>query len=134
MKTNRLIAILFLIVTGMFFMDLSAQEALKALVKRCESMKDVNVNIVKNKDKNTRKVRQVITSVSFKNNPGLVKDILDAFNKDKDMADQEIENRSNGRTNNLFYKFGSTSYSFSENEEGAGSLSVIEKGGDLPQE
>lgn len=133
MKTKKLIAILSLIISGGFFMDLPAQETLKALVKKCENMNDVQVSIVRDKDKSTRKVRQVITSISFKNNPGLVKEILNAFEKDKDMADQEIENRSNGRIN-LFYQFGSTSYSFSEGGEESASLSVIEQGSGQPTE
>ncbi|MDR2919154.1 MAG: DUF5024 domain-containing protein [Tannerella sp.] len=128
MKTSQLIVVLVLLVAGCFSMDLSAQETLKALVKKCENMENVNVNIVRNKDKTTRKVSKVITSISFSNNEVLVKEILAAFNKDKDMADQEIENRSNGRVNNLFYRFGSVSYSFSEDGNGSGSLSVIGKG------
>lgn len=127
MKTNRLMVVLVLLITGCFSMDLAAQETLKALVKKCETMKDVNVNIVRNKDKNTRKVTQVITSISFSDNDRLVKEILAAFQKDKNQADQEIENRTNGKVNNLFYRFGSTSYSFSEGEDGAGSLSIIDK-------
>lgn len=128
MKTSQLIAVLALFIAGSFSMDLSAQETLKALVKKCENMENVNVSIVRNKDKTTRKVSQVITSISFSNNEELAKEILAAFNKDKDVADQEIENRSNGRVNNLFYRFGSTSYSFSEDGNGGGSLSVIDKG------
>lgn len=127
MKTKQLIAVLVLFIAGGFSMDLSAQETLKALVVKCENMENVNVNIVRNKDKETKKVSRVITSISFSNNDALVKEILAAFNRDKDVADQEIENRSNGRVNNLFYRFGSTSYSFSEDGNGSGSLSVIAK-------
>lgn len=128
MKTSQLITVLVLFIAGGFSMDLSAQEALKALVKKCENMENVNVSIVRNKDKTTRKVSQVMTGVSFSNNEALVKEILAAFNQDKDMADQEIEDRSNGRVKSLYYSFGSTSYSFSEDGNGGGSLSVIKNG------
>ena len=128
MNTNRLIVVLILFIAGCFSMELSAQEALKALVKKCENMGNVNLSIVRNKNKETKKVTQVITGISFNNNEALVKEILAAFNNDKDMADQEIEDRTNGRINSLFYSFGSTSYSFSVDENGNGSLSVIDKG------
>lgn len=134
MKTNWLIVVLILFIAGCFSTDLSAQETLKALVKKCENMENVDLSIVRNKDEKTRKVTQVITGISFNNNEALVKEILDAFNKDKAMADQEIESKKGGKVSSLFYRFGSTSYSFSEKGTGGGSLSVIEHGDNLPSE
>ena len=126
MKTNRLFITVVLIITGSFFMNISAQEALKAIVKKCESMDNVNLNIVRNRDKETKKVTRVITSINFKDNEALKKEILSAFEKDRDMADKEIENRQSGRISNMFFRFGQVSYSFSESESGMFSLSVIE--------
>ncbi|MDH6306505.1 putative membrane-anchored protein [Parabacteroides sp. PF5-5] len=127
MKTKRLIVVAILLIAGSLSTELFAQDAIKALVQKCENMENVNVNIVRNRNKETRKVERTITSISFSNNEALVNEFIAAFNKDKEMTDQEIENRSNGKVNNIFYRFGNTSYSFTQGEEGSGSISIIER-------
>ncbi|MDR2680368.1 MAG: hypothetical protein LBC47_06115, partial [Tannerella sp.] len=77
MKTNRLIITAILIITGSFLVNLSAQEALKAVVKKCENAEGVDVSIISQKAKE-KKETNTMTSVSFKNNEGLKKEILDA--------------------------------------------------------
>ena len=126
MKTNRLFITVVLIITGGFFANISAQEAIKALAKKCESMDNVSVSVVKNRNKETKNVSQIITSISFKNDDALKKEILAAFEKDREMADQEVESRGNGKFNSLFYSFGNTQCSYSEDKNGNVSFSIIE--------
>lgn len=127
MKAKNVIVVAILLIAGSFSTEVFAQETLKALVKKCETMENVNINVVRNRDKETRKMKRMIVNISFNNNPALLKEFIDAFEKDKEMADQEISNSANGKITNMFYRFGNVSYSFSQNEGGGGSISVIEK-------
>jgi uncharacterized protein YycO len=110
MKTNLLIITAILIVTGSFFVNLSAQEALKAVAKKCENTDGVKTSIVKSR-------QQSMTSIRFANNEELKKEILAAFEKDRDQADRSIEDKESGKIVSLRYSFGKTSYSYSEDEE-----------------
>jgi hypothetical protein len=127
MKTRSLIAAAILLITGSLTADLFAQETLKALVKKCENMDNIDINIVRDRNKETREIQRVITSISFSGNQALANDFIAAFDKDKGTADQEIENKSNGKITNIFYRFGDISYSFSQDDDGSISISVIEK-------
>jgi hypothetical protein len=127
MKTRHLIAVVILLLTGSLATDLYAQETLKALVKKCENMENVDVDVIRRRNKETKKLEQVITEVSFSNNQALVNEIIAAFDKDKEMADQEIEEKSNGKIKELFYRFGGDTYSFSQDDGGRGSITLIER-------
>ncbi|MDR1203802.1 MAG: DUF5024 domain-containing protein [Tannerellaceae bacterium] len=126
MKTRNLIAVAILLITGSLATDLFAQETLKALVKKCENMENVSVNVVRNRNKETREMQRAITNISFNSNQALVNEFIAAFDKDKEMADQEIENKSNGKITNIFYRFGDVSYSFTQGDNGGASISVME--------
>lgn len=128
MKTNRLISIVVIfVIAGCFSTELVAQEAIKALVKRCETMNNVDVNIVRRKNKDSKELNRSIINISFNNNEALVQEIVAAFNKDRNAADEEMENRSNGKVNNLTLRFGQTRYSFTQSNNGDASISVIEQ-------
>ena len=127
MKTKSLIVTVIFLVAGNFSMDLFAQESLKALVQKCENMENVNINVVRKRNTETRKLERQITTVSFGDNQALVNEFIAAFDKEKEKADQEIENRSGGKITNIFYRFGDVSYSFSQGDDGSASITVIEK-------
>lgn len=124
MKANRLLVIAILIAAGS--LHVSAQENLKALIQKCEKMESVNINIIRNRDEETKKLTRTITNISFRNNEALLNEFITAFEKDREMADQEIENKSGGKIKNIFYRFGNTNYSFSVGEDGSASISVID--------
>ena len=113
-------------ITGVISADVSAQEAIRAVIKKCETMEDVKISVIRNKDKATKKVTQVITDVSFKNNEALSKEILAAFEKDKDKSDQEIEEWAGGRLKEMLYRFGYSYYTFSQKEDGSCTLTAVE--------
>jgi uncharacterized protein YycO len=100
-----------LIVTGSFFVNLSAQEALKAVAKKCENMDGVRTSILKSR-------QQSMINIRFANNEELKKEILAAFEKDKDQADRSIEDKDSGKIVCLNYTFGKTSYMYSEDRDG----------------
>ena len=137
MKRNRLFITVAAIVAGSFLINISAQDALKAIAKKCETLENVDVSVVRNRNKETKKVEMYIMSVNIKNNESvkkeivkendaLKKEILAAFEKDRINADQEVEDRKNGKIRELLLRFGSSSYTFSESHSGNFSFSVIE--------
>ena len=125
MKTTRLMITLTLIVTGSFLVNMSAQEAIKEVAKKCEGLNNIYFGVFRSKDPTTKNVVRFITIVRFKDNTALKNEIIAAFHKDRDMADNEIESRRNGEIN-YNYKFGKTSCFFSENNNGEVSFSIRE--------
>lgn len=99
----------FCLIAG-FMNTVSAQDNLKALLLKCESMDDVSINIVHQRDRETKETTQIVKSFSFKNNKSLVDDFLKAFEKDKDEAIQVIENKKNGKIVPSYYQFADGEY------------------------
>ena len=126
MKTNRLFITAAIIIAGSFIVNISAQDALKAIAKKCETMENVDISVVRNRNRETKKMERTIISINFQNNESLKKEILAAFEKDRSNADQDIEDRKSGRGRELMLRFGSSSYSYSERNDGRFSFSVIE--------
>ena len=129
MKTTRLMITLTLIVTGSLWVNMSAQEAIKEVAKKCESLNNIDYSVIRTKDPTTKNVVRVMINIKFKDNTALKNEIIAAFHKDRDMADNEMESRRNGRTN-FNYKFGKTSCLFSENNNGEVSFSINENNSD----
>jgi hypothetical protein len=127
MKTRHLIAVAILLLTGSLATDLYAQETLKALMKKCENMENTKVEVLRRRNKETKKLEQVITEVKFGDNQALINEFIAAFEKDREMADQEIEEKSNGKIKELYYRFGNATYSLSQRDNGRGSITVIER-------
>jgi len=126
MKTKNLFIIILLLIVGGISMEISAQANLEAVVKKCESLESVNMTIVKNRNPNTKKMSNVITSISIKSDPALVNEFLEAFKKDEPNATQVIDSKKNGKIIPEYYSFGEISYSFSMKENGNASVSIID--------
>lgn len=107
MKTRSLILTTALLLAGGWAGDLLAQTNLDALMKRCESMDKVNVEVIYDKDKKTKKPVKESITVTFarKDNPKLLEEFLDAFRKDKESAYKVIESKQNGKVQPSFYRF-----------------------------
>jgi len=95
MKTKSMILAVALIVGGAVGGSIQAQKHLDALVKKCESMDKVNVEVILSKDKKTRQLERSIKTISFssKDNPQLLKDFIEAFKADQDEA-YKVSDRS----------------------------------------
>ncbi|MEY8485585.1 DUF5024 domain-containing protein [uncultured Parabacteroides sp.] len=117
MKTRNLILTVTLLMAGSWASNLMAQTNLNALMKKCESMEKVNVDVIYDKDRKTKKpVKEVITvTFSRKDNPKLLDEFLDAFRKDKEAAYKVMESKIDGKVMPSFYRFavGTSDLSFS---------------------
>ena len=104
---KRVITIALLFFTGCFIANLSAQDNISALIKKCEKMSSVDMSYIINKDPKTKKVINNITTITIKNDPGLVKEFIAAFEKDKDNAYSISGSVKNGLSIPSNYKFSS---------------------------
>gem|GEM_PF-1197800 len=102
---KKIITITLFLFTGSFIICLSAQDNIKALMKRCENMSSVDMSYIINKDPETKKVQNNITTITIKNDPSLVKDFIAAFEKDKDNAYSISGSVKNGVSTPSNYKF-----------------------------
>ena len=102
---RKVITITLLLFAGSFIICLSAQENIKALVKKCENMSSVDMSYIINKDPETKKVQNSITTITIKNDQNLIKDFIAAFEKDKDNAYSISGSVKNGVSLPANYKF-----------------------------
>lgn len=107
MKTRSMILAAALIVGGAVASSIQAQKHLDALVKRCESMDKVNVEVILSKDKKTRQLERSIKTISFssKDNPQLLNDFLEAFKADQNEAYKVSDRSVKGKVYPSFYRF-----------------------------
>ena len=117
MKTNRLTILVILFITGSFCVNISAKEALQAIAKKCETIDNIECNIVRSRDRKTQKVTHYMMRFKFSKNEALKKEILEAFEKDKGTAIRESIQKKDGLMN-ITYFFTNGQYSFKEEENG----------------
>jgi len=124
MKTNVWIMMLLFIVSGLS-MKLVAQDNLSAMVKKCETIPSVNMNVVREKDPETNKLVIKVISITINDNQALVDEFLAAFKKDEDKVNQMVENKLEGEIS-LLYEFEKVSFSISYGKtEGYASVNVL---------
>jgi hypothetical protein len=136
MKTKSRILIAIALFAGFTAENLNAQEAVKALIKKCETMETVDINTIRSRDPETKELLRSIVSINVRSNPSLVKDFQNAFQADyqnaeksKGAADREVITRRGGKIVNLMYTYGNTSYNFSVTDESNATISVVEGNG-----
>jgi hypothetical protein len=116
MKTKKIWMMIMAFLIGTIGGSVNAQSHLKAVMKKCESIDNVDVNVVNNKDRKTGKLSRRVTNIQFssKENPKLLDEFLSAFNQDKDNADKVIENKQKGKMVPTYCLFidGTTKISF----------------------
>ncbi|WP_459186897.1 DUF5024 domain-containing protein [Parabacteroides sp. APC149_11_2_Y6] len=107
MKTKKIILSMALLIAGASAGELVAQEHLNALMKKCESLDNVSVEIIYNKDPKTKKPEKNVVSVTFyrQENAKLLNDFLDAFKKDREVAYRVMEEKINGKVTPSLYRF-----------------------------
>ncbi len=130
MTTKRFLSLCLFLLLGAASESMWAQAALNAVITKCESMDNVDIQKIVNKDSDTRKVTQIITDVTFKENQALVDEIIAAFAKDKEEAIQQIDSKKNGKMLPEYYKFDDgekgVAFSFSISKLGRVNLTKIE--------
>ncbi|CAK7026982.1 MAG: hypothetical protein PARBA_01130 [Parabacteroides sp.] len=107
MKTKKIILSMALLIAGVSAGELMAQEHLNALMKKCESLDNVSVEVIYNKDPKTKKPEKNVVSVTFyrQENAKLLNDFLDAFKKDREAAYRVMEEKINGKVTPSLYRF-----------------------------
>lgn len=74
---------------------LNAQENLDKWFKKCENTPDIDLSVITTKKKDNQLDSRVV-KVSFRDNEPLLKDLLEAFSKDKENAYKMSEKRVKG--------------------------------------
>lgn len=126
MKTKSVIAVILLIIGG-FCLDVSAQQNIQAVVKKCETMDAVEISVIRKRNENTKQLEKEITTISISSNPALVDEFIAAFRQDEPNATQVIDTKIKGKFVPQLYRFGKAFYSFSMDGEGNASVTIIEK-------
>lgn len=110
MKKYVWITTIWLVISS-FSVEIAAQENIAALIKKCETIDAVDMNVLRKKDTKTNEVQPVTTSITVRSNPVLSNEFLEAFKKDKEKASETVEQKREGNVF-LYYKFADTYYSF----------------------
>ncbi len=120
MKTNFLLVAMLLVVFSMITLNANAQQNLNELTKKLETMDNVDMNSVQQRDPQTKKMNQLIKNYTVYSKV-LVDEIINAFAQDKKDAHTVIEDKKGGKVKSLFYRFmegnKEITYSFSTVED-----------------
>lgn len=105
MKRNRISCIWLALWAVMLTGPVWAQKNLEAVIDKYKNLKSTDVNVVTQKDPQTLKLQQIVTTITiYENPPQVVAEILAAFEKDKPLSYQAIDVREKGRMQ-PFYNF-----------------------------
>nr|WP_129733012.1 DUF5024 domain-containing protein [Parabacteroides goldsteinii] len=131
MKAKKIILLCVILLAGCITEGLKAQETLNALMKKCENMDTIDMNVIYNKNRETKKTEKIIKTVTFSNDQKLLDEFVAAFEKDKNAAYKIIDDKKGGKLLPSFYRFGSgktdISYSLSVSKSGKVTVSKIER-------
>ena len=98
MKTRNILKyMLTMVLVCMGAMPLMAQKNIDKLVKELENRDDVSINSVTNRAPKTRKISRVVKTFSLKVDNKIVKELIDAFEKDEEYAITAIKDMPKGR-------------------------------------
>ena len=112
MKIKNVLTIVVLLIIAGLNSDLMAQTTLKALVKKCESAENVEMRIVRQKDKETLKPKQTITTIKIKSNKALVDEFIAAFEKDEPFAHEAFYTNRGGKIIPQQFNFKGATFTF----------------------
>ena len=94
-------------------------------------MDTIDMNVIYNKNRETKKTEKIIKTVTFSNDQKLLDEFVAAFEKDKNAAYKIIDDKKSGKLLPSFYRFGSgktdISYSLSVSKSGKVTVSKIER-------
>jgi hypothetical protein len=126
MKTKNVkLFVLCLIFSG-FSLEISAQNHLDALIKKCETHKSVDMEVVKSKRKTEKDVEPKTVNIRITNDKKLVNEFLDAFKKDADNAEQVMfkKRKEDNKINYYQCRFENQTYTMVIKEEGNANITV----------
>ncbi|MDR1762605.1 MAG: DUF5024 domain-containing protein [Dysgonamonadaceae bacterium] len=105
-KSSFIAAVLFAI---SFNTAVYAQSRIDALISKCENLESVDMEVIKQKSKESKTERKII-NLKIKDNQKLVGDFLAAFKKDESNADRTVSQKR-GVKEMMNFQFGETMYS-----------------------
>ncbi|MDR1813575.1 MAG: DUF5024 domain-containing protein [Tannerella sp.] len=106
MKTKMF---LILIISGLSIAAINAQTHIEALIKKCETMENVDMEVIKRKNKEAKEKETVAVRIEIRDNRKLIDDFIDAFRKDESDADQ-ITTRKRSNDELYVYQYGNMQY------------------------
>ncbi len=131
MNTKSVIVLMLFI--GGFCLEMSAQQNILAVVKKCETSESVEMSVIRKRNEDTKQLERSITSITIKSNPALVDEFIAAFKQDEPNATQVIDTYVKGKLVPQLYRFSNVSVSFSlQGSGGNASVTVIEKSKSKP--
>lgn len=132
MKTNNWKKLLMAVVgLSMCAVPVMAQKNIDKIVEELEKRDDIEINVVTNRDPETRKITKFIKSITFKDEE-VLKRLIEAYDKDEEYTITAIKNSSKevGQTelNYMFtfsHKEGKYNYALNTEKNGYIVLSII---------
>lgn len=120
MKTKKSGLFILCLLFASISFEISAQTHLDALIKKCETHKSVDMEVVKNKRKTDKDVEIKTVNIRITNDKKLVSEFLDAFKKDAPNAEQAMfrKNKENNEINYYQCRFPEQTYTIVVKEEG----------------
>lgn len=98
MKKYQICLLAFILFVGIGTIQVYGQKNLENWVKKCENNESIDMTMISNKNPKTKKETKKVIQIKFKNNESLQKELINAFNRDKDNATRVSMERSNGMT------------------------------------
>ena len=118
MKIKNVLAIAILLIIAGVNSELMAQDALKALVKKCESAENVEMNVVRRRDEKTLKLTRSFTEITIRSNKTLIDEFIAACEKDESSAYDVAYSKKDGKMIPERLRFKSVTFSFSLIKDG----------------
>jgi len=113
MITRYLMIAIVLLSAGFFTTEVHAQENIKAMIKKCESMDEViEADIVRYNDPRIKKLSRSTILIKMLATPALEQQLEEAFRKDSAKATQAVEQKKDGKVSHMLYRFDSSTYSY----------------------
>ncbi|MDR3218477.1 MAG: DUF5024 domain-containing protein [Dysgonamonadaceae bacterium] len=128
MRKKICIAIFLLTIFGISIDNVTAQENIAELLKKCERSDSTNVSIIHTQNPRTNESGPVATTVTIRSNPGLIKEFLKAFENDREKAAQSVMKEKGGKRIYAHYEFDSIFYTFEMKGENEAKVMAVKKG------
>jgi hypothetical protein len=123
MKTKVLALAVVMALTSLVS-TVSAQERIYALFKKCETMENVEMNVIREKN-SEGKLAPSITTVRIRDNEALVNEFLAAFKAEEPNITSIIENKRSGKLMPTLIKFDSITFSIHINDKANATISQM---------
>jgi hypothetical protein len=126
MKTKKVRLVMLCLLFASMAPEIAAQTHLDALIKKCETHKSVDMEVVKNKRVASENVETKSVNIRITNDKNLVNNFLDAFKKDTPNAEQAMF-RKRKESNEINYyqcRFSNQTYTIIVKESGDANVTV----------